>query len=446
MEPSVRQRLEPTRNALRLFAAGFLVAALPTLVDESWLWLWPAFCVLFVAACGLDAWRNPVWHRLDRRFEVPPRIAVGTVGRMVCELRSSEGSVVSGRVEMIPETRKPLKPSSTVTAEPDPQGAVRLVAELVPERRGEAGIDGVWLRYAGPWGLIRRTVRVPLDQVVEIAPDIEFVHSETLRLMGFRDARVGLKIERYTGDGTEFDSLRELVQGDDVRSIDWKASARHTKLLLRQTRAERNHQIYLAIDTGRLMAEPVDAAPLVDHAIHASLLLARVGLRHGDRVGLYAFADQPGLFGAARGGVASFPGLVQLTSSLGYSEQETNFTLALTELSLKLRRRSLVVVLTDFVDAVSGELMMENLLRLAKRHLLIFVAFRDPVLGRRTEVSPASALDIHRAVVSESLILERQVVLERLRRAGLTVIDAPPRAVGARLVNRYLSLKRRERL
>ena len=445
METSVHQRLEPSPRALRLFAAGFVVAALPSLAGEGLLWLWPTFCALFIAACGVDAWRNPVWGRLSRHFDVPERVAVGTTAMLECELHRPEGAL-SGPVEMTAELGEPLKPSQRAESSPGADGRVRLSLDLVPERRGEARIEGLWLRYAGPWGLMRRSVRLGLDHTVEITPDIAFVHSETLRLLGFRDARVGVKIERYTGDGTEFDSLRELVEGDDVRSIDWKASARHTKLLLRQTRAERNHQIYLAIDTGRLMAEPVAGAPLVDHAIHAALLLARVGLRHGDRVGLYSFADQPGLFGAARGGVSSFPALLQLTGSLAYSDQESNFTLALTELGLRLRRRSLVVVLTDFVDAVTGELMMENLLRLARRHLVIFVAFRDPVLAGQTEVLPGSAMDLHRAVVAESLVLERQVVLERLRRAGMAVVDAPPRAVGAGLVNRYLSLKRRERI
>src|SRR5262249_29258585 len=155
----------------------------------------------------------------------------------------------------------------------------------------------------------------------------------------------GLKVERYLGDGSEFDALREHVPGMDRRAIDWKASARHRALLGREFRAERNHQLVLAIDTGHLMAEPLGGMPKLDHAVNAALLLAYFGLRTGDRVGLFGFDSEVRAFAAPAAGVRAFPRLQRASAALEYGTAETNFTLGLAELSSRLSRRSLVVLL-----------------------------------------------------------------------------------------------------
>jgi uncharacterized protein (DUF58 family) len=232
----------------------------------------------------------------------------------------------------------------------------------------------------------------------------------------------------------------------DPRSIDWKASARHTRLLSRELRAERNHQIVFALDTGRLMAEPLDGVPRIDHAIHAALLMAYVSLRHGDRVSLFPFDERPGALSPPRGGVGALPHLIRHTTELAYSDAETNYTLALTDLASRLRRRSLVVVMTEFVDTVTAELMVENVLRLARRHLVLFVALRNPELEAETLAEPRQLVQVERAVIAESIARERELVLRRLRRRGVTCIDARPEHLGTDLLNRYLEIKRRERI
>ncbi|MEM6930911.1 MAG: DUF58 domain-containing protein, partial [Myxococcota bacterium] len=258
--------------------------------------------------------------------------------------------------------------------------------------------------------------------------------------------QTGLKVERFAGDGSEFDALREFMTGMDRRTIDWKASARHTKLLAREFRAERNHQIVLAIDTGRLMAEPIAGLPRLDHAVHAALLLAWVSARHGDRTGMFAFADRPGAYAAPRTGTRAVAGLVELAGRLSYGETETNFTLGLTTLLGRLSRRSLVIVLTDFAGPVTAELMVENLQRVARRHLTVFVSLRDPGLDALATAAPHDLTDVDRAVVTDQLIADRELVLQRLERLGVMCLDAAPREVGPALVNRYLDIARRERI
>ena len=184
--------------------------------------------------------------------------------------------------------------------------------------------------------------------------------------------------------------------------------------------------------------------PRLDHAIHAALLLAFFSARAGDRVGLYAFDERPGAFSAPRAGTAAFRALLKVSAGLRYSDAETNFTLGLTDLMQRLTRRSLVVVMTDFTDSVTAELMMDNLTRLAARHLVVFVSLRDPLLGDVVASAPDTLVALQRAVVADSLVREREAVIGRLRRRGILCIDANPSEVGMQLLNRYLEIKRRE--
>ena len=234
------------------------------------------------------------------------------------------------------------------------------------------------------------------------------------------------------------------MPGLDPRAIDWKASARHRKLLCQEFRAERNHQVILALDTGHLMSEPLGGIPKLDHAVNAGLLLAYFCLRTGDRVGLYGFDETVRCFGEPAGGMAAFPRLQRLTAELDYHRSETNFTLGLSDLSTRLRRRSLVILLTDFVDTISAELMVDNVQRLSRRHLVVFVTLRDPTLEAIAAAPPVTLEALHRAVVAGDFVREREVVLQRLRRLGVHCLDVPPARVSMHLVNRYLDIKRRE--
>jgi uncharacterized protein (DUF58 family) len=315
---------------------------------------------------------------------------------------------------------------------------------LAPQRRGEGMIARTWVRWQGPLGLIWLQKEAALDRKVPIVPNVQALKDEAMRLFR-RDAPLGQHIQLDTGEGAEFHALREFLTGMDRRTIDWKQSARHGRLFARENQFEQNQQIMIALDTGRLMCEPVKGEPRIDRAIHASLLLAYVGLRLGDRVGLFAFDERPRLASGTVSGAAAFPLLQRLAAKLDYSTAETNFTLGLTELSSKLARRSIVIVFTDFVDSTSAELMLENVGCLAEKHLVLFVVFRDEELESIAATEPRTPEDVSRAVIAESLMRERDVVVERLRRLGAHVIDVPVEQIAGGLVSVYLAVKRLSR-
>ena len=184
--------------------------------------------------------------------------------------------------------------------------------------------------------------------------------------------------------------------------------------------------------------------PKLDHAINAGLMLTYMSLRGGDRVGLFGFDAIVRHATAPVGGMHNFWRLQQASSQLSYCQDETNFTLGLTNLLGRLNRRSLVILMTEFVDTVTAELMVDNLQRLSGRHLVIFVTLRDTDLSETVDAKPNAFGDVARAVIADDFVRERTIVLERLRRLGVHCIDAPAEAISMELVNRYLLIKRQD--
>lgn len=434
----------PTRLLILLAAAGAPVALL---VGAAMPALWPiglAWPLTLLALGLLDAALAPGLRVLRPRFEPPDYLAVGRAGE--ARLTLNVQGLKRGRVEAALEAEGPL--GLTV---PRASPAVRGDAEAVfvfglsPPRRGLVRWEAVHLRWRGPLGLAWRQARTPLAGETPVGSDIRRLEDEALRMFA-RDAHFGAKVQLDAGEGSEFQALRDFQTGMDRRAIDWKQSARHNALLAKEFRTERNHQVLLAIDCGRTMSEPVNAAPRVDHAIHAALLLAFVSLRAGDRAGLYGFDDRPRLNTGALPGVGAFTVLHREAARIDYGEQEPNYALGLTTLSAGLGRRSLIVVFTEFADSTAAELMIETVGRLVRKHLVLFAVMEDEELETLAEAEPLTSEDVTRAVVAASLLRERDLVLARLRRLGAHVVQARAEALGPAALNAYLDLKRRDLL
>lgn len=310
-------------------------------------------------------------------------------------------------------------------------------------RRGEGKLETLWTRWTGPLGLVWRQIEHKLDHTISITPDTRLVKQKAIEIFS-RDAAHGQKRQMERGEGTEFDSLREFTQGMDKRAIDWKHSARHRKLHAKEFRTERNHNIVFAIDTGYLMCEPLKGITRLDWAINASLLISYVSLKYGDRVGYFGFDERPYLFTKPVAGTGSFPHLQHLTAQLDYSTNETNFTLSLSSLSKSLMRRSLVIVFTDFVDTTNAELMIENISRLIKSHIVLFVTFKDLEVETLIRNTPRTPQDVTKAVIAANFSKEREIVLARLERMGVQIVRTDVENMSTEVLNRFLELKRKE--
>jgi uncharacterized protein (DUF58 family) len=316
-------------------------------------------------------------------------------------------------------------------------------AEIVPNRRGTGVLHALWLRWPGPLGLAHRQAHRALGHEVRVWPDLSPVRSPTLQTF-LRDAQFGIVARRIRGEGTQFEALSEYEPGMDRRRIDWKASARHTRLYARENEAERDNQIVFAFDCGQAMCEPVDGLPRIDRAVSAALTAAYVALKHGDRVALFGFADRPQLLTPFALDTRAFHRLQVAAAGLDYTAREPNFTLALATLTAKLKRRSLIVLFSEFADPTSAELMIESVERLVRHHLVIFVTLQDAELSELTEARPDTLGELATAVAADGLARQRALVLQRLRRLGVDVIEAPWQAIGYRLIDRYLAAKQAE--
>jgi uncharacterized protein (DUF58 family) len=278
---------------------------------------------------------------------------------------------------------------------------------------------------------------------VRIWPDLSPVRSPDLQTF-LRTAQLGLIARRIRGEGTQFEALSEYEPGMDRRRIDWKASARHTRLYARENESERNNQIVFAFDCGQAMCEPVDGLPRIDRAVSAALTCAYVALKGGDKVALFGFARRPQVMTPFIGDARAFHRLQSAAAGLDYEAAEPNFTLALATLTARLKRRSLVVVFSDFTDPTSAELMVESLGRLVGKHLVLFVTIADSELERMIHAPPGDIATLARAVTADTLAQQRKLVLGRLRRMGVDVIEAPWDAIGTRLIDRYLTIRGNE--
>jgi uncharacterized protein (DUF58 family) len=407
----------------------------------SWIY-WLAFLVAYVFLLGLDTILGPAFDKCRLELDLAPKIFIDHRQKVQLKINTPFKGRLLVRLHL--DCPKPLEtedfPTSLLFGPQDNQSNFILFCH----RRGQFFIEGIWLLARGPLGLMARQHHFELRQQVEVVPNLQRVGNQALQLHPTQSPFAGNRIERFMGDGSEFEQMREYVPGFDIRTIDWKASARHAKLLCRQLRAERNRQLMVVIDSGRLMAEPLDKVPRLDHAIHAGLVLSYISLSLGDRVGLASFDQRLNHFIDPVSGLVSFSALTNLSSQIHYSQEETNYTLGLMELSQQLTRRALLIVITDFVDTITAQLMVDNLGHMAGRHKVLFVSLKDPLLRNLADRQPETLNDLHLATVAHKLAMERGEVIQKLRMQGIHCIDTHPDQMSPQLVDRYLKLKRRE--
>ncbi len=433
--------IRPTTRAVLLFGATVPVAIGLLIYDPA---LWPIALDLglfVLALIGLDVLLCARPSRLTLTVDAPPRLYIGSEGHLAVKAAIA-GASRAVAIQVLLEQSGDAAAPEPARLEVPPGAIGSTLLPIRPLRRGRITIEALWLRWRGPLGLAGRSQRRPQALTIDVVPDIRGIASAAVQFFS-RDAVDGIKVQRQKGEGTEFEALRDHVQGLDNRFIDWKHSAKHLKLLSKEFRIERNHQIVLAFDTGYLMAEPIDGLPRLDHAIHAGLLLGWVALRSGDHVGSFGFDARIRQYLQPSPGRSAFARLQNASSQLGYRAEETNFTLGLAELNARLKRRALVVLFTEFIDTTTAGLLLESLQRMANRHAVIFVTLRDPLLADIVEAEPESFRPVAEAVVARDLQRERAVVLERLARMGVHCLEIPPRGLAVGLVNRYLTIKQR---
>ncbi len=434
--------LVPTERAAWTIA-GFAPIALVIAAISPQLWvIAPVAALALIALILLDAMMAGTCE--EWQVIVPADTEVGQPTALDVHARFSR-SLIKGAeaaLEFDPRLAPAGRANIQLVEELD-TGAHSGSTEVRPERRGTAQITRAWLRWSGPLGLGARQTSQDVEQELRIWPDLSPVRSKELQTF-MRDAQTGLIARRIRGEGTQFESLSEYEAGMDRRRIDWKASARHNHLYARENESERDNQIVFAFDCGQAMCEPVDGMPRIDRAVTAALTCSYVALKGGDRVSLFGFAQRPQVMTPFVNDSRAFHRLQSAAAALDYDNAEPNFTLALATLTAKLKRRSLIVLFSDFTDATAAELMIESIGRLVKKHVVLFVTIADSELETFVEEDPGDIATLARSVTADTLLHQRSVVLQRLRRMGVDVIEAPYEHISYQLIDRYFMIKNSE--
>ena len=379
--------------------------------------------------------------RLDRSGDVAVRLGeTATVSLRV--------GVVSGR-RLRGSVRDAWPPSAGVVQQRHaldvPPGESRQVVTVMrPTRRGDRFANRVTVRALGPLGIAARQGSHDVPWRVRVLPPFtsrKHLPSKLARLREL-DGRASVMIR---GQGTEFDSLREYVVGDDVRSIDWRASARAADVMVRTWRPERDRRILLVLDTGRTAAGRVGDAPRLDAVMDAALLLAALASRAGDRVDLLAFDRRVRARVEGVTGSELLPTLVEAMAPLEASLVEPDYAALVSTVLGRMSRQSLVVLLTGLDATPVREGLLPSLAMLVRRHRVIVASVGDPRVDAMA-VGRGDAEAVYDAAAAERARSERAQIAEILSRRGVEVVDGSPDELPPLLADRYLALKATGRL
>ncbi|WP_354640831.1 DUF58 domain-containing protein [Kitasatospora camelliae] len=320
----------------------------------------------------------------------------------------------------------------------------RLTTELVPTRRGDHHAVRVTVRSLGPLGLAARQGSHTVPWTLRALPPFASRKHLPSRLARLRelDGRTSVLTR---GQGTEFDSLREYLPGDDVRSIDWRASARRNTVAVRTWRPERDRHVLIVLDTGRTSAGRVGDAPRLDAALDAALLLTALATKAGDRVDLLAHDLRKRAAVLGRSPSEVLPAFTNAMATLEPALVETDMRALVSHALRTSSHRSLVVLVTGLDTHPVEEGLLPQLPLLTKRHEVVLAAVADPRLDELA-AARGTVEDVYGAAAAEQTRADRRRTAERLTRLGVTVLDAPPAALPPALADTYLALKAAGRL
>lgn len=322
-----------------------------------------------------------------------------------------------------------------------PHGRAAATAILRPRRRGTFRPTVLTVRVGSRLGLATRQAERDLPSALEVHPRFRSRAEAELRIRRGRILEHGRRSAQGRGAGTEFEALREYVQGDAFRHIDWAATARAGHPVVRTYRVERDQSVLILLDCGRTMAGAVAGVPRLDHGMDAALALATVATALGDRVGLIAYSDRIRRVLPPRRERDQLRRLSRALHALEAEVTASDHHGAVEEVLLQQRRRALVVVLTDLAPGAADQGLIPALPPLVGAHRVVIGSVRDPDLHRRLERSPEDVLDAYTAAGAATVVAERDGIGGRLRSLGAEVVDHPPRRFAASVADAYLDAK-----
>ena len=412
----------------------------PGAIGAAWI-LMGSLVTLFVVD-GFLAGKRP---RLRLYREAPGQLHIDQPDRIAWIVENQSGfPLVLELSDRVPNGAR--ADPSTLEVNIPPRSRMTFHYELIPTERGMTAFGDLDYRIRGPLGLAWLQKRLPARLEIRCLPHLANAKAAELAERRALLRQAGSHRYRWRGAGTAFESLREYSSQDDIRWVDWKATARLSRPITRNFEVERHQQVVILVDASRALTTFCGQRTKFDAMLEAAILVARAALGQGDGLGLVVFADQIDVYLHPRRERVQLKAVIENLYGKQPRLVEPNYELALTLAAKRNVRRTLFILLTDVTVIEAARRMMLYLRILTPRHLPLVVTIADETLELNELLEPQTADEFYRVGVATELIYERTVLLEELRRSGVEVLDSRADQVAARAIERYLELKRRLRL
>ena len=442
--PAGRLAFGLTQRALWLLVAGILLVV-PAFFLSRFVWAVAAWDVTVLLVALFDAWQLPKAKQtqLTRTWITAPALGNATEVEL-CVLQVGKQLLFCRVMDDLPAAFLETPEWRTLTAYPGVPAKLRYT--FVPRVRGDHTTGNLYLRYRSAIGLVERWTVADLSQTVRIYPAVRPIEEQSLFLARTRQVELQLRKQRQRGHGREFESLRDYREGDDLRDVCWKASARRGVLVSKQHQIERSQPVWLMIDAGRLLQARVGNYTKLDYATTTALAMSQLALVSGDRVGLLAYGrDTQQVLAPARGRTH----LRQMMESLALvhgEPSEADHLRATVTLNRLQPRRSLVLWLTDLAETSMRPEIVDGAAQLMRRHLVLLVAIEQRDLKRIAASRPEDSKQMFARAAAQELVHWREVLLARLRERGALTLETYPEDMTASVLNRYLEIKEKSLL
>jgi len=428
--------------ALGICSASFLFAFfLPILGDLPYIAFGVVVTLLLIDIYLLHAAKKTVFLRRD----VPERLSNGDDNELKIYLENFYPFPISiGIIDEIPFQFQKRDLWFNTSLKPKEQKIISYL--LRPTKRGEYEFGLTRLFVKSPLGLVSRRINVEGTGMVPVYPSFLKLREYELMAISNRLVDVGIKKVRRVGNSMEFDQVKNYVAGDDIRTINWKATARKADFMVNSYIEERSQHIYCVIDKSRAMKMPFEEMSLLDYAINASLILSSVALLRQDKAGLITIAEK------TKNVVLADRRPMQLNKIMEvlYKEKtrylETDMEALFVSLRSVLKQRSLVVFFTNFESMSALERQLPYLKRIAKYHLLLVVFFENTTLRSLSDDDAKDVEGIYIKTIAEKFAYEKRLMVKELTKHGILSLLTAPQNLTVNVVNRYLAIKAKQQI
>lgn len=432
--------LIPTKRMWWLVAAGIPMALVGAVVPRFEYILIP-YNLLLAAAFFATGLRARKWDFIEVTRRADPILSVRVPNPVELTVENSSDQPITVRLRDVPPEAM-MVDEHEWTLSLDAGEVKRLRYHVTPFKRGQGRFEGVYVRYVAPLGLAEIQKRLPVVEPARVYPNVQALKEYDLLKQRGKLNQMGVRKARIRGLGQEFESLRDYNE-DDIRKVDWKATARRGRLTVKNFEEERNQAVVICIDTGRTMLGEIEGITKLDYALDAALMLMHAANDKGDQVGLMTFNDVVSRIALPRKGHAHVAGLLERIHDVEAEPVQTDYVGALGYLRARWKKRSLIVVFTDAEDGDAARELVAALSPLRRHHLIFVVRVDDPGLKAARAPLPATMKAAYLRTAALWYAAERREADRILEAAGVQNIDAEPQDLSAALVSAYLLVKER---